>query len=163
MGSGKSTASILLFAGSVLCFFLPFVTVSCGGQKLITLSGQQLATGSTIQEPMAFGPAKAQKTGVNPFASIAAICAIVGVGLSLAGTRHATATAVSGAVGTVSLGIMGARMGDQVQHATQGIGQANLEIGFTLTFLLLVAATAWNIYIVVQGKANGGASTNESV
>jgi len=35
---------VLLFAGSRLCFFLPFATVSWAGIKAFTLTGQQLAT-----------------------------------------------------------------------------------------------------------------------
>ena len=54
MATRKSIASVLLFVGSTLCFFLPFVTVSCGGVKAFTLTGEQLATGTTLTQPGAF-------------------------------------------------------------------------------------------------------------
>ena len=152
MGNRKSLASILLFVGSLLCFFLPFVTVSCGGEKIFTLSGQQLATGTQYSEPQVFGPPKTQKIDAHPFASLAALCALAGVVLSLVGTRLAAVTAATGAAGAVSLGVMASRMETEIKGATQGIGQVNVEIGFTLTLLLLIAATAWNIYLFVQGK-----------
>ncbi len=152
MGNRKSIASVLLFAGSVLCFFFPFVTVSCGGQKIFTLSGQQLATGTEIAEPQVFGPAKTQKTDANPFAAVAGLCALAGVALSLVGTKLAAAGVVSGAAGAVSLGIMASRMDGQIQRATEGMGKANVEVGFVLTLSLLVAAAAWNIYLLTQGK-----------
>lgn len=42
------------FGFVVLCFLLPFVTLSCPGGSF-TFSGVQLATGTTIEEPGLFG------------------------------------------------------------------------------------------------------------
>jgi hypothetical protein len=159
MANRKSIASVLLFVGSALCFFLPFVTVSCGGIKAFTLTGQQLATGTSIEVPPAFGPSKTQRTDADPFAAVAGLCALAGVVVSLVGTRLAAAGAVSGAVGAVSLGIMASRMEGQVQKATQGLGSTNHEIGFTLTIFLLIAAIAWNIYLLVKGKRSANSSS----
>jgi hypothetical protein len=156
MGNRKSLASILLFVGSLLCFFLPFVTVSCGGQKIFTLSGQQMATGTEITE---LGQHKSQRIDPHPFASVAALCALAGVALSLAGTRLAAVTAASGAAGAVSLGVMASRMETEIQRATQGMGQVNVEAGFILTLSLLIAATAWNIYLFTQGKKTASSPT----
>ena len=159
MGNRKSLASVLLFVGSLLCFFLPFVTVSCGGEKIFTLSGQQMATGTQYSEPQVFGPPKTQKIDAHPFATLAALCALAGVVLSLTGTKLAAASAASGAAGAVSLGIMASRMDTEIKGATQGMGQVNVEIGFTLTLLLLIAATTLNIYLFIQGnKAASSAS-----
>ena len=152
MTNRKSLASVLLFAGSLLCFFLPFVTVSCGGQKIFTLSGQQMATGTDLTEPQSFASHKSQRIDPHPFASVAALCALAGVALSLVGTRLAAVTAASGAAGAVSLGVMASRMNTEIQRATQGMGQVNVETGFILTLSLLIAATAWNIYLFAQGK-----------
>jgi hypothetical protein len=158
MGNRKSIASILLFAGSLLCFFLPFVTVSCGGQKIFTLSGLQMATGTEVQEPQPFGTPKSQKIDPHPFATVAALCALAGVALSLTGTRLAAAAAVSGAAGAVSLGVMASQMETEIQNATKGLGQVNVEVGFSLATTLLVAATAWNIYLFVKGKKAASSS-----
>jgi len=163
MGNRKSIASILLFVGSLLCFFLPFLTVSCGGQKIFTLSGQQMATGTTFSEPQPFGPPKSQKIDPNPFASVALLCAVAGVALSLVGTKLAAAGAVSGAAGAVSLGVMASRLDGEIQSATQGMGQANVEVGFSLTMFLMLAATAWNIYLIIQGKKAASSSSVAAV
>jgi hypothetical protein len=152
MANRKSNASILLFLGSTLCFFLPFVTVSCGGAKVFTLSGRQLATGTSIEMAQAFGAPHTETIKPNPFAAIAGLCAIVGIVLSLAGTRLATAGAVSGAAGAASLVIMASRMTNEIQKATQGMGSVNEEFGFTVTIVLLIAAAVWNIYLITQRK-----------
>ncbi len=96
MQNRKMIASLLIFACSALCFFLPFVTVSCGGVKAFTLTGQQLATGTTLTQPQPFGPPQTQKLNGDPFAALAWAGALAGVALSLVGRKMAAATAITG-------------------------------------------------------------------
>jgi hypothetical protein len=152
MANRKSIASALLFAGSTLCFFLPFATVSCGGIKVFTLTGQQLATGTTITQPQAFGPAQTQKIEADPFAAIAGLCGIAGVALSLIGRKLAVGAAASGGLGAFTLLVLRSRMEDQLQKQSQGVAQVNFESGYTLALLLLIAGTVWNIYLFLEGR-----------
>ena len=155
MQKQSSLVSVLLFVGSALCFFLPFMTVSCGGEKLFTLSGRQLATGTSITLPQPFGPPQVQKIAPDPFAAVAGLCAIVGIGLSLAGRRLAVAQAVSGTVGTISLGVMSTHMQGEIHKSTHGMGIASHEVGFTLTVMLMVTSAAWNIYLLLRERGRG--------
>lgn len=152
MANRKSMASVLLFVGSTLCFFLPFVTVSCGGIKAFTLTGQQMATGTTLTQPQPFGAPRTEKVPGEPFAAVAWLCAIVGIGLSLAGQRLAAGTAASGAVGAVSLLILRSRLDEQIQKQTEGMGQVSSETGYALAVLLLIAGAGWNIYLFLQSR-----------
>lgn len=152
MANRRSIASVLLFVGSALCFFLPFVTVSCGSVKAFTLTGQQLATGTTLTQPQPFGPPQTQKIDADPFAAAAALCALTGIALSLIGRNIATATAISGGAGAVSLLIMKSRLDGQLQTQGQGVATAAYETGYTLAVLLLVAGAAWNVYLFLQAR-----------
>ena len=143
---------MLLFAGSILCFFLPFATVSCGGIKAFTLTGQQLATGTTLTQPQAFGPPQTQKIDADPFAGIAGICGIAGIALSLIGRKLAGGAAATGGLGAISLLILRGRFDAQLQKQGQGMAQASYESGYTLAVLLLIAGAAWNIYLFVQDR-----------
>lgn len=152
MANRKSIASVLIFVGSSLCFFLPFVTVSCGGVTAFTLSGQQLATGTTLTQPQPFGPPQTQKISPDPFAAVAGLCALAGIALSLIGRRLASAAAIGGCVGAVSLLIMRSRLNGQLQTQGQGLAKATYETGFALALLLLLAGAAWNVYLFLQRK-----------
>jgi hypothetical protein len=152
MTNQRSIASVLLFVGSALCFFLPFVTVSCGGVKAFTLTGQQLATGTTLTQPQPFGPPQTQKIDADPFAVAAALCTLAGIVLSLIGRRIATATAFSGGAGAVSLLIMRSRLDGQFQTQGQGVATAAYETGYMLAMLLLIAGAAWNVYLFLQTR-----------
>jgi hypothetical protein len=152
MANRKSIASLLLFVGSTLCFFLPFVTVSCGGVTAFTLTGQQLATGTTLVQPQPFGPPQTQKVSADPFALVAGFCAIAGIALSLIGRRLASPAAISGGAGALALLIMRSRLDDQLQKQGQGMAKATYETGFTLAVLLLIAGGAWNVYMFLQSR-----------
>lgn len=152
MADRKSIASALLFAGSTLCFFLPFVTVSCGGVKVFTLTGQQLATGATITQAQSFGAPQTQKIDADPFTAVAGLCAIAGIALSLLGRKMVVGAAASGGLGALSLLILHLRFGGQLQKQSQGVAQASFEVGYTLAVLLLIAGAAWNIYLFLQSR-----------
>jgi len=152
MADRKAIASVLLFAGSTLCFFLPFATVSCGGLKVFSLTGQQLATGTMIAQPQTFGPAQTQKVVADPFAAIAGLSAVAGIALSLIGRKLAVGAAASGGLGAVSLLVLRSRLEDQITKQSQGVGQVSFESGYTLALLLLIAGTAWNVYLFLQGR-----------
>ncbi len=152
MANRKSLASVLLFVGSALCFFLPFVTVSCGGVKAFTLSGRQLAMGTTIEQPRPFGGTQKQPIAADPFAAMAGICAVAGVALTLAGRKLSGASAASGGLGAILLLIMRSHLSDQLQKQAMGMAKADFEGGFTITLLLLIAAAGWNAYLFLQNR-----------
>jgi len=150
--TSKSKASPIIFAASIMAFLLPFITVSCGGQKLASFSGVQLAAGTTIEQQQMFGPPQKQKVDPEPAAAIAALCAIAGLLLSLPGIKTAIASCVSGAFGAISLLVMKSRVDDAIVKKGQGLLQVNYEIGFGLTLLLLIGAAAWNGYLFSQRR-----------
>jgi hypothetical protein len=117
-----------------------------------SFSGVQLATGTAVEQPQMFGPPQKQKVDPEPAAAIAALCAILGLGLRFVGPRSALGPAVSGALGAVSLLFMKSRLDDQIFKQGHGMLQLNYESGFSLALVLLIAGTAWNAYLFAQRK-----------
>ena len=154
----SSRVSPAIFLLSVLCFFFPFVTVSCGGHKIASATGVQLATGTTLELPQAFGPSREQKVGQEPLSAVAALCAVIGLGVSFAGARAAIVPAISGVVGTLSLLIMKSRLDNVIAKRGQGVLQVNYEIGFFLALLLMIAGALWNGYLFSQSAKATAAS-----
>jgi len=146
----SSKVSPAIFIISILCFFFPFVTVSCGGHKIASATGVQLATGTTLEVPQAFGPSREQKVAQEPLSAVAGLCAVIGFGMSFAGARAAIVPAISGVVGALSLLIMKSRIDGGIVKHGQGVLQANYEIGFFLALLLMIAGAVWNCYLFSQ-------------
>jgi len=161
MRDRKSIASVLIYVGSALCFFLPFVTVSCAGMKIGTFTGQQLATGVHPSESVPGVSVNTQGYNGDPLAAVAFLCAIAGVGLSLAGRKLAAVTSASGGVGTIALLMMKSRLTDQIQAQiggqNAGIVQVNVEPGLMFAVSLLAAGAALNLYVLFHREENAAA------
>lgn len=152
MESKGRLVSIISFAAAILCFFLPFVTVSCGDIKAFTLTGQQMATGTILTEPQAFGPPKSQKIDPDPFATVALFAGIAGLVFSILGRKMTGAAAISGIISAACLLFFRFHLQDQIQTQGQGIARVNFEMGFTLALLLVIAAAACNLGLIIKAR-----------
>jgi hypothetical protein len=150
MKNRKLLGSTFIFLGTLLCFFLPFVTVSCQGMNVFTVTGRQLATGATIVQPGGFGSSNKQRISLDPFATIAALSAVSGLILSLVGRRMVRGVATSGAVGTASLAAMKVHLDYELQKQGMGMAQNNYQAGYFLALLLMIAGTGWSFYRLRQ-------------
>ena len=150
----RPKVSPAIFIATILCFLFPFITVSCGGHKIATLSGVQLATGTSVSQPQMFGPPQKKDVAPEPLAAIVALCTIVGLALSfLPSSKMALGPAISGGVGALFLLLLKSKMDDQIVKQGQGMLQVNYEAGFTLSLLFLVAGAAWNGYLFFSQQA----------
>ncbi|HMC31579.1 MAG TPA: zinc ribbon domain-containing protein [Candidatus Angelobacter sp.] len=148
----KSKVSPVLFLVTVLCFLLPFVTVSCNGQKVATFTGVQLAAGTTVEQPQMFGRPMEKRVDAQPLATVAFICAIAGIGLSFLGVRAAIAPAISGIVGALLLVWLQSKLSSDISKQAQSMFRLEYESGFVLTLILFVAAAAWNAYVFFSSR-----------
>ena len=67
-----------LFGVGLILFLLPWISISCGGQKVLTFSGTDLSIGNTIEIPESFGKVK-KHTSRDWKASLAFLSAIAGL------------------------------------------------------------------------------------
>lgn len=83
---------------ALLLFFLPWVTVSCAGQELVSMSGYQMATGSiSVTNPMTGASETPPDGGESDIPVIlAAILIVAAIGLTFALKRGQAALAAIG-------------------------------------------------------------------
>lgn len=147
MESGLRKISPAIFGVALICFFLPFVNVSCGGQKVASFTGIQLVTGTTIKQPGMFEQKQTQKLKREPLAICAFLSVIVGLGLSLLKTKKSPiVTAIIGGIGAVMLLLLKSKMDNDVLNQTGGMVQLEYTFGFWLTFLLNFSAAGLNAF-----------------
>jgi hypothetical protein len=152
--------SPFMFAVIGLCFFLPFISISCSGQRLATLSGVQLVTGADITVDAdeltqelgdAFGapadedaPPETQENDPSVWAIIALAAAVLGVvvGFVTKGRTRAIASLTAAVLGLG--GLIGLRFdleGDLSE--AEGLVTVDYRIGYWIAALLfLVLAIA---------------------
>ena len=161
------------FGIALICFVLPFATLSCQGREVATLSGLDLAFGSTLDAsalPMnpsgaaefeqkskeeqeaamlkVMGSAQAQAIGSNLWAIAAAVAAAAGLGAAVLGGRTAGAVpaAIAG-LGALLLLLAKSRVEGQVAGPTMGMGQVSWNAGFWLCLAAFAATAAFNAYL----------------
>lgn len=128
--------------GAVLVFFLmPFMTLTCGGAKLITMNGVQLATGTTLESKQPFsGTSKKEQIKPEPLAAIAAIVAIATLGLAFVGGQFGKISSRIGAGAcALSLLAMKFKVEDNLLKEGKGVVGLQWEFGFWLALLASIA------------------------
>jgi zinc ribbon protein len=156
----KSKVSPILFLVTVLCFLLPFITVSCNGQKIASLTGTELAFGSSVEQPQIFGGATAKRhIDAEPIATIAFLCALAGIAVGFLVARMPLVSGIVGAVGTLFLLILMGKISGDAGKQAQGLLQIDYGPGFILSVLLFIAATAWNGWLFFVSRQPGMAAS----
>jgi len=134
----------------LICFFLPFTHISCAGEKVATLTGVQLVTGTTIEgPPSAFGEKeKSEKVEPEPLAILTLITAIIGFGVSFLKDRKSTLlTALIGGFGLISLLLLKSKIDNEVLRKGEGILRVEYGFGFWLVLLLFLCAIGLNGFL----------------
>jgi hypothetical protein len=143
-----------IFIIILICFFLPFINITCQGEKVATLTGIQLVTGTTIEQPSMFG-AKGKTTKVEGelMALLAFISAIVGLILSFLKNRKISlATAIVGGLGLIFLLLLKNKLDNDMLREGQGMLQLEYSTGFWLTLIFFILAAVWNVFIFSKGN-----------
>lgn len=142
-----------IFGIALICFFLPWVNVSCQGQKVMSFSGIQLVTGTTIEEPTMFGAEQKRKVKGETFAILTFLSAIGGLALSFIKDKKGTiGTVVTGSIGIVFLLLLKSKLDNDILRETGGMVQLDYMAGFYLTLLLFLSVAGINVYSMMQGK-----------
>lgn len=131
-----------VFVIVLFCSIMPFTSISCGQQKITTMTGVQLSTGMTLNIA-----GEEQKMDPNPSIMAAFACAaLAAIVLLISKSKPAFAVALLSAVaGTGSLIFFKIKMDEYVAKEGQGMIGVVYEPGFWICLALFV------IGIVVSG------------
>ncbi len=153
MKSRAKTFSPAVFGIMMICFFLPFMEVSCSGQKVMSFTGIQMVTGTTIQQPSMFGEeTESLKVDPEPLAIITFSFVIIGLLLSFIKNRKsAILPALSAGIGTITLLMLKSKIDNDILREGSGMIQVSYAFGFWVLLMLLIAGVGLNIY-VFSGK-----------
>lgn len=126
-------------AVGALCFFLPWVLVSCGGQPVATLSGWQLAAGGTIKT--AYGSSPIPGSAPELFLVLLAALGCIGLVALVATGQLPRRTGAYIAIGlaAVSVLIMFVKLQGAQSGQSQALASAQLQYGFWGSLLAYVA------------------------
>jgi hypothetical protein len=145
-----------IFGVILICFFMPFLTLSCQSQDLMTLSGVQLGTGATMAQPSLYSSAQARQIPGEPLATLAIVSAGAGLATAfvLKHRKELIGSTAAGAVGAIVMLALKSKIDGNILQQGQGMIRVKYEFGFWLTFLLFVAATGLNGWELKSGQTS---------
>ncbi len=162
MNESNKFVSPSLFLLAALCFFLPFVSFTCQGQKIATVTGMELVTGTKIQkfemEKFDTGQTnpdldKQRDVNSEPLAIAAFIFALSGIIVSLITRYSRMLSLIAGALGALMLLFLRSSIGGEVTGDFDfKIIEVSYEWGYYLSLILLIAAFALNLYLVISAN-----------
>ena len=148
------------FAIIIICFFLPFVNLTCSGQTVMSLTGIQLITGAEYkpqgmfnqegmfdnQEEQTGMQTKSEDIEAQPMAFFALLFAIVGLILSFIKNRvMAIICIVASVLGAVCMLLLKANIDGDASMRGEGVIQIEYQFGYWFAFLLFIvgAVLSW--------------------
>jgi hypothetical protein len=104
----------------IACFILPFIQISCSGEKLMTFTGVQLVTGTEMANPMSD---EKEQMPPEPKAIIALVALVVGVVFAFNLSRAASIlSAVSGGAAVLAMIVFKTNMDAEIMKEAGGMG-----------------------------------------
>ena len=142
---------------ALICFLLPFVEVSCNGQKVVSLTGLQLLAGSQVGGGAGIFAQPQQQVKPETLIVVAFVAGIAGLVLSLLKQRRTDMVgAVCGIVGGGSLLALQQSILSGAPPQALGLIQVQYQPAYFLSVLLFFAGAAILFYVAF---AKQGAST----
>lgn len=131
-----------IFGLILLCFFLPFVTISCGGQEIVTFTQWDLIIGTKINT---------QEVDPNPIAVIILLVVLAGILVSFLKSRAGLIlSAMSGVIGFVATLALKFTIDNEIAKQGKRMLEADYRAGFYLSLILFIAAAGFNFYQIMN-------------
>ncbi|NTW02467.1 MAG: zinc ribbon domain-containing protein [Oscillochloris sp.] len=144
-----------MLAAVVFCFFLPFITVSCGSSAKSTLSGINMVTGAPIRVDTPYGsemsgdwfPARSEMIA----AFVAGVASLVATFLKISPRMKSTAIAIGSGLAALFFFLLKSAFDNEIRAQSQLI--LTYEMGFWLSWMLLIATAGLNAWIIYQSMS----------
>jgi tetratricopeptide (TPR) repeat protein len=173
--SCAKTFSPATFGLTLLCFFLPFVHVSCQGERVTTLKGINFVIGKKLstadlklprgfQDPFAStgmklppelrNPSRGQdKVDPELWAVAAFLAAVGGLAVSFVKDKRGwIGGTIAGSAGVVMLLLLKMKIDNDLVREGQGLLQAQYALGYYLAVLVFLGAAALHGFFLLESK-----------
>ncbi|MBM3405503.1 MAG: hypothetical protein FJY10_11535 [Bacteroidetes bacterium] len=155
----------------IICFFFSFFLVKCGGQKIGSVSGFDLVTGTHLKSQDLFSgeEEKGEKVPANAWAIIALGAAVVGLGVFLMRHRkEAIFGTLAGGIGFGSLIILQFAIRNAIEEKTANQVETSFQFGYWAALILFAIAAIlsylrWKKFPEKSASAQSNATSQGSV
>lgn len=149
---------------ALILFLLPWISLSCGGQKVFTFSGTDMAIGKTIEPPQAFGK-QVKQTTREWKATLALIAGIIGAiaGFAVKEARVRQIFLISsGSIGGISLFLLRNKLNTVIFKEAGGMVAIDYHFGFWAAMLLFFGVGILNVLSLKGVPDRGSGSVDKA-
>ena len=160
----KKFLNPVFFVIIIICFFLPFFNITCQQQKIASITGFELITGTTINtnglnkgisgipnSQTKFSKTKTDTVSPEPLALIAFLIAVIGLIFSFIKKFSDIGSAVAGLLGGLSLIFLNTVINDNILGKVQYMPLAvELGLGYYISIILFIILLIYNMYLFFQ-------------
>jgi hypothetical protein len=156
----KRIINPILFLIIIICFFLPFFNLTCQQQKIASVTGFDLISGTTISTnsinkemkglsiPEINKGIKTEEVSPEPLALIAFLLAVIGMILSFFGNISEIGASIAGLLGILVLIFLSSFISDDILGKVQYQPLAvECATGFYLALIFFITALIYNAYL----------------
>jgi hypothetical protein len=160
----KKYLNPLFFVIVIICFFLPFFNLMCEQQKIASITGFELITGTTIttnnlnksitripNSTDEMSKVKSDTVTPEPLALIAFLTAIIGLVISFFKKFSDIGSAVAGLLGGLCLIFLSNVISDNILGKIQYVPlSVELALGYYIAMILFAILLIFNMYLFFQ-------------
>ena len=155
--SKRISPALLVLA--LVCFLLPWVSVSCQGQKLASFTGLQLATGTSIHTPEMFGPSQTREFQRETLAILTLLSVLIAaVAAIVKGKAGLQVAAGAGGAAVLFQLLLKAKLDSDLTREGQGLLQLEYQFGFWIVMLMSASAAVMAVYSLLSHQSPTRAS-----
>lgn len=139
----NSKLSAAAYLGIAIVFLMPFLDMSCQGQKMVTLTGYEVAFGAELPVEAPFGGPKAkQKVDSTPIIMTAFFITLIAAAVAL---WNGIGGAVFAGVAGVCLILGQSQINRKIIIEGKGLFTVDFQVGFYLSIILLLVGAGLGI------------------
>ena len=156
----KSAAiRIAPYAIGIFCLILPFIQISCSGEKMMSFTGVQLVTGSEMSNPLT---EETEKIPPNGYAVVALIALVAGIAFCFSVARPQSMVAgICGIVSLVAMLLLKTKMDAEIMKEASGFPvSVDYKVGF---WALCIASITGALLAFMRAKNERGQQSDAEV
>ncbi len=141
------------FAVMLICFFLPWLNLTCDGKHYTSFTGMELVTGTKVEQQSMYGTGKYKKVDPEPMAIVALALAIIGIVFSfIKKSGFNLAAGITGIATFIVLLILKSTVEKEIfDQVGRGVEVIWL-FGFWFTLIISLIAAALNVLFYLRSK-----------
>ena len=155
--------SVAFYAIILFCFLMPFINLSCAGQKLVSITGYEISFGVSYEQPKFMSDEKkVSKVDAEPLAMLALFMCVLGIIFKFIKiSKENIIHLIISAAGGIFLLLLKSKLDNDIIKEGQGVISISYEFGYWFSLLMFLCSAVFHGIVLRQGEEKGADTLSE--